>query len=381
MKMQRRQVLKALGILGAAALTGCGQSTSSQPAASSIAASVPAVDDTAMVLTQSTNVKRDTFKGLKDYTDFEAMAEKLYLIPGLVENQIPQGFCRSENTGRLYISAYSSIKLASVIMVLDDAGNYVAEYHLKKSDGSDFTGHVGGVAVTDTTMYVSNTLDSDGSYSVMALPLADLPAEGRADVTVENIITVPVSPSLLAYNDNILWVGNFYHPAQDYNLPPEMNYTTPNANDDGEEYGCYLLGYDLTEKGDARMQPESGKDYAIPDYVFAAPWKIQGMVYDPVNGCAVLSQSYGRTNNAALLRYNVSVTEAADTTVEIDGVQVPCYVLDAKRLTHNVVSIPMTEGLTLDEDRRVLVLYESGSNKYKDGKHRTDYIWRMTFAE
>lgn len=384
MKITRRQLLRAMGLTAgaacAAALTGCG-SASSTPAVSSSAAasSSAAVDPNAMQLTLTPNVAEVTYTGVKDFDDFLAMAEPKYLIPGLVENQIPQGICRSEATGKIYVSAYSSIKLASVIMVLDADGSYVAEYQLKTPGGSNFTGHVGGIAVTDTTVYLSNTMDSDGSYSVAMIPLDSLAETGKQDVAIENSITVPVSPSLLSYSDGILWVGNFYHPLQDYDLSPEMNYTTPNANNDGSEYGCYILGYDLTEQGDARMQPADGADYAIPDHVLACPWKIQGMVCDPVNGVVVLSQSYGRKNNSALLRYTVDLAGDADTTVELAGQTLPCFVLDRLRQTHEITAIPMTEGLTLTADRDVLVLFESGANKYADGKYRTDHIWLADF--
>ena len=381
MMIQRRAFLKAVGAAaGMSVLAACGgqQTTSSSvPAASSTAA----VDPTAMQLTVTSNVEKETFRGEKAYQEFLSMAQPEMMIPGLKENQIPQGLARCETTGKIYISAYSSIKLASVIMVLDSEGNYIAEYHLKTAGGSNFTGHVGGVAVTDTTLFVSNTMDSDGSYTIALIPRADLAETGKQDVRIETSVTVPVSPSMLGYSNGILWVGNFYHPLQDYDLPPEMNYTTPNANNDGSEYGCYILGYDLSQQGDARLQPADGKKYAMPDYVFAAPWKIQGMLYDTEAKIAVLSQSYGRKNDAALLRYNVDLAADADTTVTLAGETLPCFVLDIKRQTHNIVTIPMTEGLALDEDGSVLVLYESGANKYSDGKHRTDYIWRAVFVD
>ena len=376
MKISRRQVLKAMGLAACtAAFAGCGQGSGS----SSAPASSAGTDPNAMQLTVTPNVEEITYNGIKDFDDFFAIAEPQYLIPGLVENQIPQGLCRSEATGKIYISAYSSIKLASVIMVLDGEGNYIAEYHLKTPGGSNFTGHVGGVAVTDTTLYVSNKLDNDGSYSIAVIPLSDLAETGKQEVVIDAGVTVPVSPSLLSYSDGILWVGNFYHPLQDYDLSPEMNYTTPNANNDGQEYGCYILGYDLSELGDERMMPADGADYAIPDHVLACPWKIQGMVCDPVNHVVVLSQSYGRKNNSALLRYSVDLTAQGDTTVELAGQTLSCFVLDKMRETDNVVALPMTEGLTLTAERDLLVLFESGANKYSDGKYRTDHIWQAGF--
>lgn len=69
-------------------------------------------------------------------------------------------------------------------------------------------------------------------------PLDQLHDSGSHDVTVEWTIPVPVSPFFLNYSRGILWMGNFCHPKADYNLSPELNFTTPSA--DGE-YGCYIL--------------------------------------------------------------------------------------------------------------------------------------------
>ena len=59
-----------------------------------------------------------------------------------------------------------------------------------------------------------------------------------------------------------LWVGNFYHPGADYPLSDGMKYTTASA--DGEDYGCYIMGYDLSK---GSLSVADGDDYAQPDVV------------------------------------------------------------------------------------------------------------------
>ena len=118
-------------------------------------------------------------------------------------------------------------------------------------------------------------------------PLDQLHASGSHDVTVERTIPVPVSPSFLNYSRGILWMGNFCHPKADYNLSPELNFTTPSA--DGE-YGCYIL--------------------------------------------------------------------------------------DSARQSEAMTVMPMTEALCLSP-AGVLVLFESGSSRYSDGKYRTDHVWEV----
>ena len=123
-------------------------------------------------------------------------------------------------------------------------GELTAEYILLNAGGTPFDGHVGGVAVSEDTLYVSGQ-KQNGLYTICAIPLKDLPAEGSHEVKLEQTIPVPVSPSFLSCSHGYLWVGNFYHPGADYPLSDGMKYTTASA--DGEDYGCYIMGYDLSK--------------------------------------------------------------------------------------------------------------------------------------
>lgn len=331
------------------------------------------VDPTALRLTQESNVRKASYEGKAAYEDFLAKAEKLFLIPGLKQVLTPQGIATCPTTGRTYISAYSVDDVPSVVMVLDAQTNtLVAEYYLYHPDGTPFTSHVGGVAVTQSHMYLSAALDNDGSYQIAAIPLEELPGEGAHDITVEQTIPMAMSPSMLNYSGGYLWVGNFYHPNAKYELSPNMPYTTP--AEDGSEYGCYILGFDMSQ-GHQRLL--SGENYPIPDVILAAPNRIQGVTLAGDNK-VVLSQSYGRANDATLLVYSLDLTAQPDLELMLDGQSIPAFLLDGKRQVESVNSIPMSEGLTTAPDGRVLVLYESGAIRYEDGKHRTSYTWALT---
>lgn len=331
------------------------------------------ISDTSLRLTQEENVRKATYEKMNAYTDFLAQTEKLFLIPGLKQVLTPQGIAVCPTTGRTYISAYSVDDVASVITVTEAQSNeLIAEYHLYNADSSPMTSHVGGVAVTETHLYVSDKMDSDGSYCVAAIPLNQLPQEGSHDITVTETITMAMSPSMMNYSGGYLWVGNFYHPNADYNLSPNMDYTT--VADDGSEYGCYILGFDMS-KGHDRLL--SGTPYPMPDVILAAPNRIQGITLAGENK-VVLSQSYGRANDATLLVYDLDLSEEADLELTLNSQSIPSYLLDGQRLVQAINSIPMSEGLTTASDGRVLVLYESGAIRYQDGKHRTSYVWSLT---
>lgn len=356
-------------------ISGCAQKQETAPetAAAAETAAQEAADPHALRLTQESNVRKPTYEGKSPYVDFLAQTEKLFLIPGLKQVLTPQGIAVCPTTGRTYISSYSVDDIPSVIAVTEAVTHeLVAEYHLYNADGTPFTSHVGGVAVTETHMYVSDDKDAAGNYRIAAIPLADLPKEGSHNVTMPETIVMAMSPSMMNYSGGYLWVGNFYHPNADYNLSPNMEYTT--KAEDGAEYGCYILGFDMSQ-GHERLL--GGEPYPMPDVILAAPDRIQGITLAGSDK-VVLSQSYGRANDSTLMVYDLNTGAEPDLELTLNGQQIPAFLLDGDRLTKRINSIPMSEGLTAAADGRVLVLYESGAIRYQDGKHRTSYVWALT---
>lgn len=361
-------------ILALFLLCGCSQNQQAPVTQAPVETTAPqeTTDPHALRLTQESNVRKETYVGKAAYEDFLAQSKKLFLIPGLKQVLTPQGIAVSPTTGRTYISAYSVDTIPSVVIVTEpDTNVLVAEYHLYNADGTPMTSHVGGIAVTDTHLYVSDKMDSDGSYQIASIPLSELPNSGAHDITVAETIPMAMSPSMMNYSSGYLWVGNFYHPKADYNLSPNMDYTTLAA--DGSEYGCYILGFDMTQ-GHSRL---IGADpYPMPDVILAAPNRIQGITLSDT-GSVVLSQSYGRANDSTLLIYQLNSGELPDLELTLNGQSIPAYLLDDHRLAKSINSIPMSEGLATTPDGQILVLYESGAIRYEDGKHRTSYVWTM----
>ena len=395
--MKRQKLLAAL-LSGAllAALAGCGaqgggtssvpdppvssaqngsQSSSAGGAdTGSQSGSASGTETAAFRMTQEGTVRNEKFREQEEFADFIAAAESRFLIPGLNQAMTPQGITFSEETGLVYISSYAIVEIPSVISAVNlDTGELAAEYYLFNEDGTPFTSHVGGVAVAEGNLYVSAKLDNDGSYSIAVLPMENLPVSGSHDITVEETIPLPVSPSFLNYSQGVLWVGTFYHPKGDYNLSKGMAFTTPTA--DGES-GCYILGYDL---GGGKLSVPEGERYPVPVIALVAPDKIQGVVALPDGESTTvwLSQSYGRGANSTLLAYQFSREGAPDTQIDVAGHDTGAYVLDSKRQTQAVTAMPMTEGLCLSREGGFLVLFESGSSRYSDGKYRTDHVWEM----
>lgn len=333
------------------------------PTAPADAGGAPVMD-----LTQESVVKKASYEGKEPFTEFLAAAEPTFLIPGLNQAMIPQGMSLSGDGSTVYLSGYFSAARSSAVVAIDRAsGALRAQYELCAPDGGLFLSHVGGLAVTDADLYVSAKLDADGQYQIARIPLAALAGEGAQRVKVEELITVPVSPSFLSFCQDILWLGNFYHPLAEYEAPASVT-LAPSL--DGEDCGCFILGYDM-------RAGRGAVDFSAPDCVLCAPDRIQGMALCP-DGTVLLSQSYGRKNDSALLRYRFAPGDATDATLELNGRSIPCCVLDSARFLASVTAMPMTEALAAEADGGVLVLFESGAMKYSDGKYRTDRVWRLT---
>lgn len=325
-----------------------------------------------MQYTQEQVVESDTFTGETKYTSFLTSAQRDTMIAGLKQHLVPQGLAQSHKTNLLYMSAYASDGGNSAILVYNPDGHLCAEYVIYNADGSPCTNHLGGIAVTDTTLFVS--YDSNTAYRVAAIPLGSLVTRGTQKVFLSTTYEVPVATSFLSYYDGYLWMGNFYLPSGGYDLMRILNYTT---TVNGEAYGCYIAGYDISKLGADRLSPANNQTYATPDVMMAAPQKVQGMTFDTQTHTVILSHSWGRKNDSSLAFYTVDIQKKADTTITLNNTEIPCFLLadSAKQ----VKTLPMAEGITLGGDGTVRVLYESGANKYSDGLHRTDYIWQYTY--
>lgn len=305
----------------------------------------------------------------KAYADFTADAEKFCLIPGLDAGFVPQGLARGAANGCYYITGYDGEgEAASVIMMLDPAGRLLAEYHLTRG-GKPFTGHVGGIAVTEDVLYVSVSGEADGAYRIAEFALADLAVSGAQTVSIEKTVPIPVSPSWLSYADGILWAGNFYLKGS-YDLGAVFDFTTESA--DGKPYGGYAVAYDLTQAARKALTVADGAPYAIPDHILATPDRVQGFLYQ--EGVVALSLSYGRKNNSTLLYHSLDLT-ASDRTLTLDGRTYPFTVLDSRNERASVTAMPMTEGICPTDDGRVLILFESAADKYANSKNPTDRLW------
>ena len=341
---------------------------SSEPEESS---AVEEPEPPALTMTQVSTVN-DNFLNESAFADFLASSEKYAFIPGLKEGIVPQGLACNPKTGYVYISAYFTTEdTPSVILVLDETGTFVAEYHMYLENGEPYTGHMGGICATENYLYFSGPTAEGGYYGIGELAFADLPAKGAHDVTIKSVVGLPIHASYLFYDGGKLWVGTFYLKGS-YDTGKYFDALLPNG--DGGVYGGYAAMFAVD--GDSRLVPAEGEAYAVPELILSTPDKVQGFAYR--DGKIALSISYGRNNNSKLDFFEIDPKSAADT-VTADGKTYPLITLNSKNRTKAVTAMGMTEGLALSARGDLLILFESGAQKYSNAKNPTDSIWRMPF--
>lgn len=300
----------------------------------------------------------DCEKSLADeaYADFRNAGELSVVIPGCSQTFVPQGLAYYAPQNLMFFTGYDSEEgsPSSIIAVDMQTNMIVKEIFLKNMDGSWYTGHAGGVCVTDRNIFVAN------ASHLYRLPMSDFMAAEISDaLCFVEAIPVPCKASYCQISDDILWVGEFYYAKNEAYHTDESHYF---IRKDGP-YHSWLLGYQLTNDTENELNPASmTAEGAIPDYILATTDRIQGAAF--CDGRIFLSQSYGRNNNSTIYRYgNVLETDPAMEVQVLDASR-PLWFLDSAAREAKLECPPMTEGLCT-VDGSVYVAFESAATLYR----------------
>ena len=267
------------------------------------------------------------------------------VIPGLAEGLVPQGIAWLPEEDQLLYCGYRSDKGNSALIAADrQTGEIRKIVHLLYKDGSDYSGHAGGVCATEDDIYISN---AKHLYRISLEHFRSLPEESRCAFDEE--IPVPVNASFCNCAEGVLWVGEFQYTG-DY--PTDPSHAVRGR--DGMQR-AWICGY--------RM--EGRTDFGSPDCILSVTERIQGMTVR--DGRIYLSQSYGRRADSVIMRYDGVLERAPDTSAVLDGREIPLWILDSGCRSGTLLCPPMTECLcTVGEE--VYVLFESAAQPYMDPK-------------
>lgn len=281
------------------------------------------------------------------YSDFYKMAEKGMKIPGLWDGHVSQGFDYYEERGVYLTCGYHKSGEASRVYIMD--GDVYTQVDLKKEDGSDYTGHTGGIDTYGKYIYITA---GDGCDLFLVDDVFD--GDGKA-VRVDTVKTCN-DPAYCTIKGDRLYTGSFYDKGK-YETPMEHRMTTPT----GEQNMAIMSVYTL--------DPKTGKPISeTPDLIISTTSQVQGMTFVGEN-IMVLSSSYGLATS--LLRfYDLDAVQTPYTSLKVGETNVPVIFLDSASLRATVEAPPMAEEIVW-KDERIWILTESASTKYWFGKLTT----------
>ena len=280
-------------------------------------------------------------------------------IPDILSGYIPQGYCSVEGEDFKLGCGYMKGDGASRIYVMPDTQDDSYFVEMENSDGSDYTGHTGGIAVMGDFVYVTGKTGCD------VFSLSDI-TDGDSKATVMFDVETINDPAYCYIKDNVLYSGSFYREGN-YETPEEHRLKTPV----GDENMAIIAAYAL--------DPSSGRAYSkTPDFIISTVGLAQGMTFIGDDKLAIAT-SYGLAKSH-LYVYDLTQAETVIDAFEINGEYLPVTYLDSSCLIEDIVAPPMAEQI-LYEDGKICIMNESASLKYlfgnlTSGRYVYGYIYK-----
>lgn len=276
------------------------------------------------------------------YWNYFSNSDRLYVIPGLNENYVPQGYDYMQELHLYLMCGYMSDDTPSRVYIQDEKGkSYFTSLYYE--DGSPYLKHAGGITSHGDYVYIA------GDSGVDVFALTDI-LSGQ-DAKMLGTIEMGHDTAYCSSYNGYLMVGNFYYGGH-YETPDSHRITTPA----GEANTALITVFKMDVNSEFGIEP-------TPMAAISTGEKVQGMCFTD-DGKVVLSTSWS-VGNSHLLYYTLD-TETVDT-ISIGGVEVPLIYLDSSNLVHDALLPPMSEELVY-RNGKVEVMVESACNKYIFGK-------------
>lgn len=299
------------------------------------------------------------------YDALWAIHEDGPIIPGLVQDLVPQGVTHYADMDWILSVYYLNDGRPGVISVIDAATDQLIKsvvlYH---EDGTPYTGHAGGIVVSEKHAWISS------EKFMYQLDLQDfILAEDNEELKFIGSFPVDLQAAFATYADGVLWVGEFYHPTA---YPTDTSHHL--AGRDGKTYYAWIEGFKLDSETDMVSSDKwngEASSPALPDYVLAVRDRVQGAAF--IEDSIILSTSYGRNVDSILNSYNSPLNDQPHQMVTIGQSSIPLWFLDdqaLKDINGEITIVPMSEGLFV-RGPYLYVTLESGANYYR---YTTTYI-------
>ncbi len=265
------------------------------------------------------------------FFEFYKKSERLEKIPGLWEGYTPQGYSVVDGENYRLVCGYMKNGEASRIYVMYNNGE--TKYaEMKKADGTDHTGHTGGIAVYGKYVYIAATTGCD-------LFLLEDILDGDGVATQADTVTTINDPAYCVIRDGMLYAGSF-------------------SRNGSHKNPAIITAY--------RLDPETQKTVSdIPNYVYSTPLLAQGMTFTD-DGRMIISASYGLAKSH-LYVYDLNAAQTDSKGFDVNGTKIPLIYLNDTCLSNDIIAPPMAEEI-IYQDGVVYIMNESASMKYVFGK-------------
>ncbi len=286
------------------------------------------------------------------FADFYKQARAEFEIP-TGGGFVGQGLDYLEDENAFITCGYAAVKgKCSMVYYIDEKGK-ATRTALKNADGSNYTGHTGGIAHYKEYFYITG----DDGCDVFAL--SDLTEHKSVSVKLGEVKTL-LDPAYCNVYGGKFYTGSFYR-AGNYETPDWQRIKTPH----GDNNKAVITVFDIDDNA-----ADSFYISPKPSAVYSTAGLVQGMTFTEDE--IVLSTSYGLAASH-LLFYGKSSISAGQLT--LNGENVPLYYLDGACLKRTVTAPPMSEEIVYLNDR-IYIMTESASNKYVFGKFMSGkHLW------
>lgn len=286
------------------------------------------------------------------YREFYKDANKEFKMPGISDGLVQQGIEYVSEKNVFIICGYMANGSASRVYVVSPEGKVLSKTELKNADGSDYTGHTGGIEYYGNNIYITEGTKEKGYDGGLDVFPFDKIMNGENEVKTIGRVKTYNNPAFCHIYNGYMMVGEFYKEI-DYETADSHRLTTPNGDKN--------TGLITVFKLDDSPLNISGKPVAG----ISTTGAIQGM-YSIGDEQIVLSTSWG-LSTSKLYFYDMDKIEYSDGEVTIDDLSMKVYHLDSKCLVKTLELPPMAEEIVY-LDGKIYVLNESACKKYIFGK-------------
>lgn len=296
------------------------------------------------------------YDGIK-HAAFYKNADPAFKTPGTNDGFVQQGFDYIEEEKAFLVTGYTSNGKPSRVYVIKEDGSTTCT-ELKKADGSDYTGHTGGIVRNGEFVYIT------GGNGVDVFSYGDILA-GKAAVQKLGEVKTYTDPAHCYIENGYLLTGSFFI-EEDYETPAHERMTTPC----GDENTSIITVFKLDGAQPFGVDP-------TPKAVISTRRCVQGMCVTD-DGKVILSTSYGLSTSQLFVydaselpieeNYTFEGTTEDGEAFSFTGLKL--LYLESADCVEVIKAPPMAEELVY-ADGKIYIMNESACNKYIFGKITT----------